>query len=229
MFMTNYVEKNMNMVMHMGNVNMIARSNYSQMATSGFGDSTALVMIRASDAWTISYGISLPTGSIDEEVVMNGSLVQAPYNMQLGSGTVDILQSVTYKGGDTGFNWGVQESFTYRTAANSNGYVLGNKFEFNGWVRKSFADRLAISTRLNIFDQEPIEGRDVNIANSKMAPTFDAANSGRHQAELSFGISKRFQGGNRIGFEYTKPIAQAVNGIQLKNQYAYTFSWSYMM
>ncbi len=149
--------------------------------------------------------------------------------MQLGSGTLDFQQSVTYKGGDSSFNWGMQESFTYRSGANTNGYVLGNRFEINAWVRKTFSNQFSISTRLKLFDEGAIEGRDSKIMNSSMSPTFDTVNSGRHQSDLSIGFSKRFDSGHRLGFEYSKPIAQVVQGIQMETKYAYTLSWSYML
>lgn len=229
MFMTNYLQNDMNMVMHMGNENMIMSSRESQMATSGVSDTVLTMMVKASDAWIISFGLSLPTGSIDEQVVMAGNTIQAPYKMQLGSGTLDFQQSVTYKGGDSSFNWGMQESFTYRSGANTNGYVLGNRFEINAWVRKTFSNQFSISTRLKLFDEGAIEGRDSKIMNSSMSPTFDTVNSGRHQSDLSIGFSKRFDSGHRLGFEYSKPIAQVVQGIQMETKYAYTLSWSYML
>ncbi len=79
MFMTNYLQNDMNMVMHMGNENMIMSSRESQMATSGVSDTVLTMMVKASDAWIISFGLSLPTGSIDEQVVMAGNTIQAPY------------------------------------------------------------------------------------------------------------------------------------------------------
>ncbi len=229
MFMTNYLQNDMNMVMQMGNQTTIMNSMYSSMQTEGLSDTVLTAMVRASDAWTISFGMSLPTGSIDETVLMNGNTVQAPYKMQLGTGTVDFLQSVTYKGGDTSFNWGAQESFTYHSGANSNGYVLGNKFQIDAWLRKTFSNQFSISSRINLVDQGQIEGRDAKIMNSSMSPTFDAANSGYHRANISIGFSKRFSSGNRLGFEYSKPISQVVTGTQMEVQYTYTLSWSYMM
>ncbi len=229
MVMTNYIQNDMNMVMHMGNANAITKSTYSDMATAGISDTVVNAMIRASDSWTISFGVSIPTGSIDEKVIMNGNTIQAPYKMQLGTGTLDFLQSVTFKGGDSSFNWGAQESFSYHSGANDNGYVLGNKFEVSAWVRKTFNNNFSISSRINLFDEAQIIGRDNKIINSSMSPTFDVANTGRHELDLSLGFSKRFSSGHRLGFEYSKPISQLVHGIQMETQYRYTLSWNYMM
>ncbi|MFV2061280.1 MAG: hypothetical protein ACC653_11405 [Gammaproteobacteria bacterium] len=229
MFMTNYMQNDMNMVMHMGNETTIAKSNYSDMATAGISDTGINAMIRASDSWILSFGVSLPTGSIDEDVLMNGNTIQAPYKMQLGTGTVDFLQAVTYKGGDSSFNWGAQQNFRYHSGANDNGYVYGNKFEISAWLRKTFSNNFSMSTRVNMFDEGQIIGRDVKIMNQTMSPTFAAENSGRHQVDLSIGFSKRFSSGNRLGVEYSKPIVQLVNGIQMETQYSFTVSWAYMM
>ncbi len=229
MVMTNYIQNDMNMVMHMGNATTIMNTMYSQMATSGIGDTYLTAMINSSDDWTISFGMSLPTGSIDEKVFMNGNSIQGPYNMQLGSGTLDFQQSVTYSMIDGSWDWGAQESFTYRNGANSNGYILGNIFEVSAWVRKTYSNQLSIIARASIFDQGEIEGRDAKILNPKMSPTFDAVNSGKHQSDIALGITKSFNNGNSFGFEYSKPITQVVNGIQMETQYKYTLSWSYQM
>ncbi len=229
MFMTHLVQKSMNMVTHIGNATTISNTINSSMDTSGIGDSLFTVMLNFNENWTNSFGFSLPTGSINQKVIMNGVSVQAPYQMQLSSGTFDFLQSITYSGVSGNYDWGVQENFTYRHGVNNNGYVLGNRFEINTWIRRIYSNQLSISARINMFNQSSTQGRDAKILNSTTALSFDSANSGRHQTNIAFGISKNFNERHSIGFEYTKPIMQEVLGVQMKSQHKVALSWSYQL
>ncbi len=229
MFMTHFVQKKMNMVTHIGNAAAISNTINSTMESSGVGDSLLTLMINFDDNWTNSFGFSLPTGSIDQKVIMNGTSVQAPYQMQLSSGTFDFLQSITYSAVYENFDWGVQENFTYRHGINNNGYVLGNRFEINSWIRLIYANQLSISARINMFNQSVTQGRDSKIINPTTALNFDSANSGRHETNFSLGISKSFNERHSIGFEYTKPIMQEVLGVQMKSKNKFGLSWSYQL
>lgn len=229
MFMTHVVQKSMSMVMHVGDTNGITNTVNSNMQTTGIGNSLFTVTLNFNEHWSNSFGFSLPTGSINEKVIMNGVTVQAPYAMQLSSGTFDFLQSVTYSAVYGNFDWGAQENYTYRHGVNENGYVLGNRFEISAWARQMFTNQLSISARFNMFNQGSTEGRDAKILNPNLSPIFDSANSGSHQSNLSLGISKSFNERHSVGIEYTKPIMQEVNGIQLEAQYKIALSWSYQL
>ena len=108
---------------------MRTRNNrVSTMSTSGIGDTQVGIMYAATGKLTASLAVSLPTGSIDEEtsmVMMTGikQTMRAPYGMQLGTGTLDLLPSVTYKKQLSKSLWTTQASYRLHTGENDEGYT----------------------------------------------------------------------------------------------------------
>ena len=63
-----------------------------------------------------NFGLSVPTGSIDEKDVIPVSMgvpVQLPYPMQTGSGTYDITPGLTYTRLYSSWSWGAQGLYTF--------------------------------------------------------------------------------------------------------------------
>ncbi|MCF6338725.1 MAG: hypothetical protein L3J84_12390, partial [Gammaproteobacteria bacterium] len=105
MGMLHYLDNEMDMVMHMQMPSGMPMGDmFGSMDTNGIGDSRIDIMYQVSNALTASLGWSIPTGSINEKVTMRmtgtnlatGNIMsslngptQAPYSMQLGSGTYD--------------------------------------------------------------------------------------------------------------------------------------------
>lgn len=81
-------------------------------------------------------GVSLPTGSIDEKNPLDPTgETRYPYNMQLGSGTVDALAGVTTLLMQPSFQVGGRLSSILRTSGyNKNGYRLGHQYKADAWV-----------------------------------------------------------------------------------------------
>ena len=104
MAMMNYKATNMSMLMDMGNVPGTTQLhdvlNYtSPMATSGVSDTDAIYELyddRKLGSLVGTLGVSIPTGSTTQTVAMMGYTFRAPYDMQLGSGTVDLKPALTY-------------------------------------------------------------------------------------------------------------------------------------
>ena len=97
----NYNEKDMtNNTYNMAGTTKIGKFSAH---TGGFGDSSISTLIRLSNGNInshISVGISLPTGSTTEEITAlmpSGAykVIRAPYGMQLGTGTYDVLLGYT--------------------------------------------------------------------------------------------------------------------------------------
>ena len=78
MAMMNYLDNEMDMVMHMPVLDMTGT-----METSGLGDSLLGGMLTINDRWTSSLSISLPTGGIDETVNMTMSGVNPVNGMPM--------------------------------------------------------------------------------------------------------------------------------------------------
>ena len=66
------------------------------MSTGGLGDTEVRGTYKINDVLTASLGLSLPTGSVSEEVTSMSKTFRAPYDMQLGSGSYDLKPALTY-------------------------------------------------------------------------------------------------------------------------------------
>jgi hypothetical protein len=178
----------------------------------------------------------LPTGGIDEKVTMAGTERQAPYAMQLGSGTYDLIPSITYKDEKGNSGWGSQLEYTFRVSENDNEYSLGDKLQLTGWYVHRFGKNVHVSGRLDYLNWGEIEGEDPNIpsANPMMASsgymgtTDDPDNYGGQRLDLLLGLTGVF-GGHRIGLEVGKPIYQDLNGPQMETDIIYSLGYQFMM
>ena len=249
MGMVHYLSNDMDMVMHMYTpVGGMPPDTYAgdmtgSMDTSGIGDIRFDGMFKLTDSWTGSVGLSVPTGSIDEKVTMDmagtnilngmpmmnpGMPVQAPYMMQLGSGTYDLIPSVTYQTGAGDWTWGGQASYTYHIGENDNDYTVGDILELNGWGKYSVNKGLTLTSRLEILDWDKIDGQDPLI-NPMMSPAGDPNATGGTRADLLFGISGHFAEYHMISVEVGAPIFQDLNGPQLETDLIYSIGYQYMM
>lgn len=80
----------------------------------------------------LNAGVSLPTGSIDEEdevLAPTGTrpTLTLPYPMQIGSGTYDLLPGLTYTGHYERMGWGAQYAGILRLNQNDEDYTLGDQ------------------------------------------------------------------------------------------------------
>ena len=241
MGMVNYLSNDMDMVMHMyTGANVYAGDMTGSMDTSGVGDTRIDGMFKLDNNWTASVGLSIPTGSIDEKVTMtmsgiimgspmsvtNGPM-QAPYAMQLGSGTYDLIPSITYQDGSGVWTWGGQASYTYHTGENDNDYTLGNVLEATGYGKYSVNPNLTLSGRLAYMNWDQVDGQDP-LLNPMMAPTSDADATGGKRADLLVGISGHFAKNHMVSFEVGAPILQDLNGPQMETDRIISIGYQYM-
>lgn len=246
MIMANYLANDMDMVMHMymnmmGNI-MYAGDMTGSMDTSGLGDTRVSAMYNVTKNWTGTLGLSLPTGSIDEKVdmtmtgtnIINGNPmknetknVQAPYPMQLGSGTYDLIPSVTYKdeSGDNG--WGGQFEYTFRIGENDNEYSLGDKLELTAWYVRRFGKYVHLAGRLGYLDWGKIDGQDPKIM-PMMSPSGDPDATGGRRLDALLGLTGVF-GMHRLGLEVGAPVYQDLNGPQMETKMIYSVGYQLMI
>lgn len=186
----------------------------------------------------LNFGLSIPTGSLDERGVTPMSRMNNPegdirlgYNMQLGSGTWDAQVGTTYLKQYKSSSFGAQASYLYRLGENSEGYTLGNKFNATFWTAHAFSKKVSSSLRLDYQNVDRIDGKDKTFMSPNMAPVFDVANSGRKQLDLLLGLNYAiFEGafkGLRLEIEAGLPVYQKVTGIQMKNDVAFTAGIQY--
>ncbi len=236
MVMFNYVEKEMTSVTYQGMAGTTEVGEYTG-KTSGIGDTKVSALIRLGNSDThhfhLNAGISLPTGSITESgnvLAPFGEVVDIDrlgYNMQLGSGTVDLVPGFTYTARKSDTSWGAQALATLRLYDNEEDYRLGNMFEGSAWVARQWQQWVSTSARMSVKSEGGIKGRDMVITGG--SPVFDPANSGRDEVNLLLGVNLLGTDGwvknQRLAFEVGAPIYESVDGVQMSQGWTATLGW----
>jgi hypothetical protein len=221
MLMLSYLEKDMDMLMQMP---MGMRMNMP-MDSKGAGDlkAGALHNIFSQDGQKVHLNLvmSLPTGSIDEK---NDSGVVLPYAMQLGSGTYDLLPGITYTAQTESYSYGAQAQATLRLGENNRDYTLGDRIKVQSWVQMPVHQQVSISVRVAYEDWQTIEGADSRL-NAMMAPTLDPDLQGGNVASAGLGVNITLPMGNRLAVEYSKELAQDLDGPQMAQDDSLTLAW----
>lgn len=178
---------------------------------------------------------SLPTGSIAEMDVTPMSTpneILLPYPMQIGSGTFEANLGLTYLGQNEFVSWGSQLNTTIRFGKNSDDYAFGNKLSLNNWFAVKATNWLSFSGRLEGKFVGKIEGANPNLTPT-MVTTADTQNSGGTYVNTGFGFNVLTPKGKlkdlRLGFEYSAPLYQKPNGIQLKQKETITVGLQYAL
>jgi len=219
-----YLINKMEMVMNMG----MGNRPDAPMKTSGLGDMELRGIYRINDQLTGSLGVGIPTGDIDQEVRAMGMTFRAPYDMQLGSGTLDLKPALTYNemSDDALWNWGGQASYTYRLGRNGNGYSLGDNAKLTGWLQRAFGPattwlRLAYNYTAPIDGSDPRVDKLLDPEMGAPTPDADPRNYGGHRLDAFAGVSWA-AGPFSVGVEAGIPLYQYLNGLQLENDWYVT-------
>lgn len=228
MAMANYLDNEMEMLMNMG----MGKGNKAEpvMRTSGLGDTEVRAIYGLGHHLVGSLGVGLPTGDITQEMRTMGRKYRAPYDMQLGSGTVDLKPALTFSqlSADAKWNWGGQASYLYHLGHNDEGYSLGDSLKVNGWLQRAFGPaagwlRLAASTAGEIDGRDPEIQKvlDPNPRLGASSPDADPKNYGGQRLDGFVGTSVSW-GRCSLGVELGMPLYQNLNGLQLKNDWYLT-------
>ena len=215
MGMINYIDNEMDMERRMGTPRTFSTSS------SGLGDISLslLYLFNQSEQqqWHGSIGLSLPTGSIDEEDdTPMGSNTHLPYNMQLGSGTFDLKPSITYLGTAKNMSWGAQIQSIIRLGENDNEYTLGNRNNLTLWYAYNKIPTATATVRLNYNDWGKIDGDDKELSMSPMMnPNADPDLRGGQRLDLGLGLNSS-HGKHRFSIELLFPILQDLDGPQME-------------
>lgn len=197
--------------------------------SKGFGDTKVSALIRLFESHHLnahwSLGLSLPTGSIDEvddTPAMSNAVL--PYPMQLGSGTYDLLPSITAVTSHGLWSLGTQVSAEIRTGTNDEGYSLGDKFKATAWLARKFSHKVSASVRLEFVDQGNIDGQNLAL-NPMMVQTANPNLQAYTRISAGLGLDYRFDNGQSLTVEYTTPVSQDVDGPQMKLDSKITVGW----
>lgn len=212
------------MVPVLRNQMMMETSNFdsSQMKSAGVGDisfsATHRVFQRNKHEFFLNFGISLPTGSIDQRdwMPMMGDQ-KVPYNMQLGTGTINYLPGIGYTGKSDRFSWGFGANANLRSSKNENQYRFGNIYDLSSWIAYSIFSWTSISIRVQANYWENVKGRDSSL-DPKMDPQNDPNRQGGNRTDALLGMNFLVAERIRFGFEAGKPFHQHLNGPQLAMQ-----------
>ncbi len=189
----------------------------------------------------LQFGVSLPTGSIDKRDETPLGRSQLPYPMQLGSGTFDPILGVAYVNKFSDWSWGAQAKGVFRVEDNDEGYRLGNEYDAAAWIARRIGDRFSTSLRLAGRTWGDIHGEDDRVRKTvapqgtpiPLVPTADTRLRGGDRVDAAVGLNfyqtAGFFKGHRLGFEFTIPVHQDLDGPQLETDYRFNARWTKML
>ena len=255
MLMANYLETEMD---HSINpmapamlINAVGGDHFTT-ETSGWGDTKLSALYRFyredNKKAHVGLGLSLPTGSIDERdrtprppnpsagmPMPTFNVNQLPAPMQLGSGTFDLLPSITFAQQFEDWSWGAQANGVIRLEdENSNGYRLGHVFETIGWASYNLADWIGLNAGLSYKNTGRLKGTQDNVGlngpmglNSVTTAFDDNYGGDRLDAILGFNLvgTKGPFKGHRLAADVRLPVWQDLNGYQLETDLVATLGW----
>lgn len=235
MAMLPYIKKEMASVTYAGPAGT-AILGTSKMTSEGFGDA------RIGAFWGLhrkgrshavaGLGLSLPTGSITERGPMLSPggmrmVRRMSYGMQLGSGTYDLLPSLSWQTGKGRWNWGVHASGVIHIGSNDEGYSLGDEAALNLWASYKPAKWVSYNARLEGRTVGRIDGIDPAIV--MPTPGADPLNYGGETVSLFAGVDLSPRAGvlkgHKFGLELGAPLHQDLNGPRLKQDWSISFAW----
>jgi len=234
MVMARYLRKEMTVRRRMP---MLGIDDRFETGSDGIGDTSVTCLYRFPDPAAghrvhVGLGLGLPTGSIDEaDDTPMGDGTHLPYPMQLGSGTVDLLPSVTWKAGHGPWRWGAQAAAVLRLGQNDHGYTLGDRFTASVWGSWKATDVLSTTLRLKGMDWGDIDGSDDALPDAApmMNPNADPDLRGGSRLELGFGArvmgAAGWAAGQSLALEVLVPIYERLDGPQMSTAFSVVGGW----
>lgn len=187
------------------------------MNASGLGDTQLGILFKQSRQLVLSLMLSIPTGSV--EVEQNAT--RLPYNMQLGSGTLDFIPALTYSAYLSDFGWGIESKYIARGNHNDSGYRLGNRAKVETWGTWLLTTNWTNSFRLNYEWWDAIDGVDSAIDTGSPTGRVDLQEGQR--MELGLGFSYLVRRRHLLGLELDIPLLQNLKGPQLQSESSLNF------
>lgn len=200
------------------------------------------VMDAVNDKWTAGFGISIPSGDIDKRatVTMQGTNpltgmsasntndLKAGYPMQPGSGTWDLIPSLTYADNTDRFGWGFKASYRWHLGVNDNRYTRGNVLQAIGWGKYVLSPKLLGIGKLTVTDCGRIDGQDPELDPAR-SPTTDPDATGGTRADFSLGFNGFLGQGHMLGVEVGIPVYQDLNGPQMETDWLVSLNYQLVL
>lgn len=178
-------------------------------------------------------GLSVPVGSFYQNwvtPVSSPSETRAPYPMQIGSGTWDLMPGFTFLAMNDLASTGIQVNTVVRLHDNELNYNLNHRFEGSVWGAYQVSDLVSISARLLAMKWLDVQGADPSM-NRNLNPAAHPDLQGGTRVEMPLGMNvffpEGFLEGHRVGIEASLPIFEDLNGPQLEHGWTITLGWEY--
>ena len=233
MAMGMYLTSSMDHVTYQGGMGNTVLGNFTT-ESSGIGDTKITALYQLTDALHANLGISIPTGSIEEEdqvlTPMNMQpTLRLPYPMQIGSGTWDLLPALTYVKRLDKIGYGAQLASVIRLGENDNDFAYGNKVDFTMWGSYLLTNWLSGSVRALYSNLGEVDGADPEIVAPVQTANPDFLGGTRIDALIGLNAIGQtgFVKNQRLALEYGLPVLQDLNGPQLKTTSTFTIGWQY--
>ena len=243
--MGNYTETEMDHRVFPGMAGMINAGQTSfTTQTSGIGDLKLGGLYRfyleGNRKAHAGLSLSLPTGSIDEKDQTPGmggpAQRQLPAPMQLGSGTYDLLPSLTFVQQFDSWSYGAQANAVIRLESeNDNGYRLGHVFGATTWAGYNLSEWLGLNAGLHYRYTGKLKGNQDGVARATMmgaaksqtATSAFGDNYGGERLDAIIGINLPTGAlkGQRLSADIRLPVWQDLNGYQLETDTVLTIGW----
>jgi len=183
---------------------------------------------------TANAGVTLPVGAINKvgDTPRAAGNQPLPYTMQIGSGTYDLIPSLTYLSTHQGVDWGVGGFAKVRLGRNERGYRLGNRYQMIGWAQGKWYKWVYPSLKVKATYWQRITGEDeaLNVPGSFPYPAnvTDPSMFGGKKLTLQFGTQFNLPGeslqGSKIQFEFALPVYQNLNGPQAEEDFNFSLA-----
>ncbi|MFC6977517.1 hypothetical protein [Microbulbifer taiwanensis] len=206
MLMPQYMTMDMSMEMiagghgHMGDMHGDHKMGGHRHDVSGVGDTVVGGLFRLADTrgyrLHATLGLSAPTGSVDEK---NADGAFTHYGMQLGTGTWDLLPSITYTSALERLSWGAQLSARLPLEdENDSGFAFGERYGATAWSAYRLADWISLSARLQYAKEGDVDGH-YNGPHNHSSPADLQGNYGGELLDYGLGVNLVGQQGALAG------------------------------
>ncbi len=209
-------------------ISIVSNYNHFVLTSEGVGDTSIAASYNWSNSdagvWRLSFGVNLPTGSIDQEgdTPREPGDQQLPYTMQLGSGTYDFPLELSFQQtAENGFSGGL--SANIRTGTNDRNYRLGNNYSVNGRYSMTLSPTFRTFAGLAFKYSDSIHGQDESILlNGPFRYPAGITNPdlfGGKRINAKIGLLWQISKDYRLNVELGAPVYQNLRGPQPKEKW----------
>ena len=207
----------------------------STMESSGLADTVITATFPGSKTISYLFGLSIPTGSINERGPMTHLAgvveqdVKYPYGMQLGSGSYELKQGISYETAPASSQWGLSYLYTAVLNDNEYDYKRGNSLLVDGWMKWQLSSTFSTNAKVQFRTIEQIEGVDAELElRTAMSPSMIASSYGGRRVDLGAGIRYENDKMSSVSFDLVVPVHQNLYGPQMQTKWLATLGLGFM-